>query len=166
MIPAKGWAVDNAHGHFRLFEFERRALRDDDLLIRIHFCGLCHSDIHEVQSDWGESMYPLIPGTRNHRTSRTDRSSTSNDFRVGDSVGVGCMVDSCRQCRACRYNLRMISHHLSVSFLSSQVKWTWNSIAFVVLLTPTIAKKQTRRLRPTEVRFSLSLSTRSVVSLE
>ncbi|CAF4570722.1 unnamed protein product, partial [Rotaria magnacalcarata] len=60
--PAKGWAVYDPVGSFSLFEFERRSLKDNDVLIRIYFCGICHTDIHEAQNDWNVAKYPMVPG--------------------------------------------------------------------------------------------------------
>lgn len=100
-IRAKGWAVYSATGDFVEYEFERRALKPTDVLICIHYCGVCHSDIHEVNSDWIESMYPLVPG--HEITGYVEAiGSQVHKFKIGDAVGVGCMVDSCRQCIACK----------------------------------------------------------------
>ena len=153
MIAAKGWAVSDAKGEFHLFDFSRRALNDDDVLIRIHFCGLCHSDIHEVQSDWGPSMYPLIPG---HEITGLVEQIGSNVKRVqvGDPVGVGCLVDSCRQYQPCKTTLSL---RLPLRSFFVKVKWIWNSIVFVAPLTLTTAKKEIRKPPPTEVRSSVLL---------
>lgn len=78
----------------------RRAPKTDDVEIAIEFCGLCHSDVHAARGEWGGQTYPLIPG---HEivglVSRVGPGVT--DFAVGDRVGVGCMVDSCRECESC-----------------------------------------------------------------
>ena len=62
MIKAKGWTVHDKNSEFHLIEFKWRQLKIDDILIRIQYCRIYHSDIHEVYSDWGSLMYPLIPG--------------------------------------------------------------------------------------------------------
>lgn len=96
----KGWAVYDALGEFKLLEFERRALKANDVLIRISFCGICHTDIHEVQNEWNESVYPIVPG--HEITGFVERvGSDVKHFKIGDPVGVGCMVDSCRTCTPC-----------------------------------------------------------------
>ncbi len=99
-IPAKGWAVYDAFGEFKLLEFQRRALKTNDVLIRIKFCGICHTDIHEVHNEWNESVYPIVPG---HEITGFVEQVGSNvkRFEIGDPVGVGCMVDSCRTCMPC-----------------------------------------------------------------
>lgn len=99
-VKAKGWAVDSPVGPFKLFEFERRSLKDDDVLIRIHYCGICHTDIHEIQNEWNGSQYPIVPG--HEITGVVEHIGVSvKRFQVGDSVGVGCLVDSCRNCVPC-----------------------------------------------------------------
>ncbi|GGH94084.1 NAD(P)-dependent alcohol dehydrogenase [Arthrobacter liuii] len=78
----------------------RRAPKPDDVEIAIEFCGLCHSDVHATRGEWGGQAYPLVPGHEIVGTvSRTGSDVT--DFAVGDRVGVGCMVDSCRACGSC-----------------------------------------------------------------
>lgn len=83
---------------------ERRDPRPDDVVIRIDYCGICHTDIHFVQDDWGMSEYPMVPG---HEIVGTV-TAVGNDverFAVGDRVGVGCLVDSCRTCEPCGQGL-------------------------------------------------------------
>lgn len=107
-IAAKGFAVDDAKSSFRLFEFERRIPRDDDVLIRIHYCGICHSDIHQAKNEWQNSIYPMVPG---HEIAGVVEQvgSKVKHFRVGDHVGVGCLVDSCLHCDSCK-SFRPIHH--------------------------------------------------------
>ncbi|CAF1190856.1 unnamed protein product [Rotaria magnacalcarata] len=103
-IPAKGWAVYDPVGSFSLFEFERRSLKDNDVLIRIYFCGICHTDIHEAQNDWNVAKYPMVPG--HEITGIVEQvGSDVKRFQIGDPVGVGCLVDSCRTCLPCQKNL-------------------------------------------------------------
>ena len=78
----------------------RRAPKEDDVEIAIEFCGLCHSDVHATRGEWGTQNYPLIPG--HEIVGRVTRvGSAVDDFTVGERVGVGCMVDSCRECDSC-----------------------------------------------------------------
>jgi uncharacterized zinc-type alcohol dehydrogenase-like protein len=99
-IAAKGYAVDSAAAPFKLFDFERRMPRVDDVLIRIHYCGICHTDIHQVNNDWHQGKYPMIPGHEITGVVEQVGSSVKH-FRAGDHVGVGCMVDSCLNCKLC-----------------------------------------------------------------
>lgn len=78
----------------------RRTPKEDDVEIAIEFCGLCHSDVHATRGEWGTQNYPLVPGHEIVGTvSRVG--SAVDDFAPGDRVGVGCMVDSCRECESC-----------------------------------------------------------------
>lgn len=78
----------------------RRAPKADDVEIAIEFCGLCHSDVHATRGEWGTQNYPLVPG--HEIVGRVSRvGSDVDDFAPGDLVGVGCMVDSCRECESC-----------------------------------------------------------------
>lgn len=86
------------------YEFNRRSLRPDDVAIEIDYCGVCHTDIHFAENDWGMSVYPVVPGHEivGRVSAVGDKVS---DHKVGDLVGVGCMVDSCRSCPACESGL-------------------------------------------------------------
>ena len=78
----------------------RRDVGPGDVAIQIHFAGICHSDIHTVRGEWGEVSYPMVPG---HEIAGivTEVGSEVRNFTVGDRVGVGCFVDSCRECEYC-----------------------------------------------------------------
>ena len=86
------------------FKFEQRQSRPDDVIIDIEYCGVCHSDLHQARNDWGFSRYPIVPG---HEVIGRVKSigNAVTKFRVGDLVGIGCMVDSCRTCSACHQGL-------------------------------------------------------------
>lgn len=83
---------------------ERREPRADDVVIHIDYCGVCHTDIHFVQDDWGMSEYPMVPGHEIVGTV-TAVGQDVERFAVGDRVGVGCLVDSCRHCEPCEQGL-------------------------------------------------------------
>lgn len=101
MIIAKARAVDGPDQPFRQAEIKRRDLDSHDVLIEIKFAGICHSDIHTAHGDWGPVNYPLVPG---HEIAGivTDVGPSVTKYKVGDRVGVGCMVDSCGECENCR----------------------------------------------------------------
>eukprot|EP01054_Gregarina_sp_Poly1_P000073 Gregarina_sp_Poly_1__72@NODE_1015_length_5360_cov_819_728887_g708_i0_p2_GENE_NODE_1015_length_5360_cov_819_728887_g708_i0NODE_1015_length_5360_cov_819_728887_g708_i0_p2_ORF_typecomplete_len356_score38_52ADH_N/PF08240_12/1_3e31ADH_zinc_N/PF00107_26/8_9e23Glu_dehyd_C/PF16912_5/1_8e11AlaDh_PNT_C/PF01262_21/3_8e082Hacid_dh_C/PF02826_19/3_1e06ADH_zinc_N_2/PF13602_6/7_3e05NAD_binding_2/PF03446_15/0_00048Shikimate_DH/PF01488_20/0_012AdoHcyase_NAD/PF00670_21/0_033NAD_binding_10/PF13460_6/0_049GFO_IDH_Mo len=82
------------------WKYEIRDLRDDDVKIEVHYCGVCHSDIHTVHDDWFPGIYPLVPG---HEFTGIVAEIGSNvtKMKVGDRVGIGCMVGSCRECKQC-----------------------------------------------------------------
>lgn len=104
MIPAKGYAALSPKAPLVPFAFERRDLKDHDVEIDIKFCGICHSDIHQVRDEWGGSVFPMVPG---HEiagvVSKVGPGVTK--YKVGDHVGVGCIVDSCRHCDHCEMDL-------------------------------------------------------------
>src|SRR5688572_32021309 len=100
MIPVKGYAASSPTARLAQFDFERRALREHDVLVDILFSGVCHSDLHQVRDEWGGSIYPMVPG---HEIVGKVIKTVSHvkKFKKGDTAGVGVMVDSCRQCRPC-----------------------------------------------------------------
>jgi len=104
MIPAKAYAAYTSTEALRPYKFERRALRDNDILIDIEYCGICHSDIHTVRGDWGPANYPVVPGHEIiGRVKETGPKVTQ--FKTGQLVGVGCIVDSCQSCPSCNEGL-------------------------------------------------------------
>ena len=100
MIATKGFAAQHAKAPLAPFKFERRAVGNHDVLILIMYCGVCHSDIHQVNEDWGKAIFPMVPGHEIVGKVMQVGSHVKN-FKVGDFAGVGCLVDSCRTCSAC-----------------------------------------------------------------
>lgn len=100
MRKTHGYAVHNPAALLAPFDFERREPGVNDVQIEILFCGVCHSDIHQTRNEWGNSRYPMVPG---HEIigKVTALGSAVKDFTLGETVGVGCMVDSCRTCPDC-----------------------------------------------------------------
>lgn len=100
-MKAKSFAAPSAVTPLEYYEFDRREPTATDVEIDVHFCGVCHSDIHTAHGDWGEVEYPCIPG---HEivgvVTRVGKAVTQ--FKPGDHVGVGCMVNSCGTCEACK----------------------------------------------------------------
>jgi uncharacterized zinc-type alcohol dehydrogenase-like protein len=100
MPSASGYAAQSATSPLAPFTFERREPGPHDVLIDIHYCGVCHSDLHTARGEWAGVMYPCIPGHEIiGRVTRTGAQVTR--FKEGDMVGVGCMVDSCQRCDSC-----------------------------------------------------------------
>ncbi|MBP1875215.1 NADP-dependent alcohol dehydrogenase C 2 [Ensifer adhaerens] len=97
MAIARGYAATDASKPLTPFTFERREPRDDDVVIDIKYCGVCHSDIHQARNEWGNSVFPMVPG---HEIVGivTAVGSKVTKFKVGDRAGVGCFVDSCTTC--------------------------------------------------------------------
>ena len=98
--PATGWGTDAADLPLKPMQFERRDLRPDDVAIRISHAGICHSDLHTCRNDWGSSAYPVVPGHEIVGTV-TAIGAVVTKHAVGDTVAVGCMVDSCMACDQC-----------------------------------------------------------------
>jgi uncharacterized zinc-type alcohol dehydrogenase-like protein len=104
MIPTFSYAAPAARARLAPYRFERREPRDHDLLIEILYCGVCHSDLHTVRDEWGNGNYPIVPG--HEIVGRVTRAGKDvSKFKLGDLVGVGCMVDSCRECANCKDDL-------------------------------------------------------------
>ncbi|NWO05916.1 MAG: NAD(P)-dependent alcohol dehydrogenase [Alteromonadaceae bacterium] len=104
MANAKAYAATSPTSGLAPYSFDRRDLRPDDVAIDIDYCGVCHTDIHFVENDWGMSEYPVVPG--HEIIGRvTAVGPEVAGYKVGDLVGVGCMVDSCRTCSACESGL-------------------------------------------------------------
>ncbi len=100
-ISAIGYAVSNKDDKFKPFSFSRHALGDNDILIEILFAGICHSDIHSARSEWHDGIYPMVPGHEiAGRVVAIGKNVTK--FKIGDYAGVGCMVNSCGICEACK----------------------------------------------------------------
>src|SRR5258708_7343484 len=104
MIPVKAYAAKGQGQPMQPFTFERRDPGPTDVMIDILYCGICHSDIHQVRDEWGGSMFPMVPGHEIvGRVARVGKKVKR--FKVGDAAGVGCFVDSCRQCPYCKKGL-------------------------------------------------------------
>ena len=104
MISALGYAAKSAHSPLAPFSFQRRVPGAQDVAIDIKFCGICHSDIHQARDEWGGSIFPMVPGHEIAGVVSRVGSSVKK-FKVGDRVGVGCFVDSCRTCSPCKEGL-------------------------------------------------------------
>jgi alcohol dehydrogenase (NADP+) len=104
MIPVNAYAAKDAQSPVAPYKFERRDPKPKDVVVEILYCGVCHTDIHFVRNDLGISVYPLVPGHEIvGRVLQTGNQVTK--FKAGDRVGVGCLVDSCRECACCSKGL-------------------------------------------------------------
>ncbi|MFJ8939187.1 NAD(P)-dependent alcohol dehydrogenase [Streptomyces sp. NPDC102365] len=104
MTTVAAYAAPAAKAPLERTTIERRPVGEQDVLIEIKFAGICHSDIHQAREGWGEAIFPMVPG---HEIAGvvTEVGSGVTKFAVGDRVGVGCMVDSCRECDNCKAGL-------------------------------------------------------------
>ncbi|MFN1835078.1 NAD(P)-dependent alcohol dehydrogenase [Balneola sp. MJW-20] len=103
-MNTKAYAAHSATSKLEPWKLDRRDPNPDDVSIKINYCGVCHSDIHFAENDWGMTQYPVVPGHEIIGTV-TAVGSDVNNFKVGDTVGVGCLVDSCRSCPSCAQGL-------------------------------------------------------------
>ena len=100
METIKAYGAQSETSGVAPLSIDRRDPRPDDVAIRIDYCGICHSDLHFVHNDWGWTVYPVVPGHEIVGTVTAVGDAVEN-FKPGDRVGVGCLVDSCRECSAC-----------------------------------------------------------------
>ena len=118
MIHTHGYAAQSATSALAPFTFERREPGPRDVRIEILYCGICHSDLHQARNDWGNSLYPMVPG--HEIVGRvTAVGAEVSAVAVGDHAGVGCMVDSCRRCAACEDGLEQ--------YCEKGATWTYNA---------------------------------------
>jgi len=104
MTNIDAYAAQDPEAELKPFDIERRDVTADDVKIEIEYCGVCHSDIHQVRNDWNNSQYPVVPG--HEIIGRvTEVGGSVTNFSEGDLVGVGCMVDSCQTCQSCKQDL-------------------------------------------------------------
>ncbi|XP_044470715.1 probable mannitol dehydrogenase [Mangifera indica] len=101
---AFGWAARDSSGVLSPFNFSRRATGATDVTFKVLYCGICHTDLHMIKNEWKNAKYPLVPG---HEIvgEVIEVGSKVEKFKVGDKVGVGYMVGSCRSCDNCASNL-------------------------------------------------------------
>nr|GMD17064.1 8-hydroxygeraniol dehydrogenase-like [Ipomoea batatas] len=99
-VKALGLAARDTSGLLSPFKFSRRETGEKDVQFKVLYCGICHSDLHQMKNEWGNTVYPLVPG---HEIVGvvTEIGSKVEKFKVGDKIGVGCLVGSCRKCEQC-----------------------------------------------------------------
>lgn len=120
-IATRGYATHGPDARFEPFEFSRREVGQNDVLIDILYCGICHSDIHQAKNEWPDLLpaaYPMVPGHEIiGRVSQIGGAVTK--FKVGDIAGIGCFIDSCRECANCKDGIEQ--------YCIKQAAWTYNS---------------------------------------
>jgi uncharacterized zinc-type alcohol dehydrogenase-like protein len=114
----KAFAAAAAGAPLAPFEIKRRPVGAHDVLIDIAYCGVCHSDLHQVRDEWGGATFPMVPG--HEIIGRvTAIGPAVSKFKVGEIAGVGCLVDSCRTCQPCQHDLQQ--------FCQSGPAWSYNA---------------------------------------
>lgn len=116
MFEVKGFAAHDPKSPLVPFNFQRRDVGPHDIHIEILFSGVCHSDLHQAKDDWGGAIYPMVPG--HEIVGRVVAVGNQvKKFKVGDHAGVGCMVDSCRECESCQRDLEQYClNHTSFTY--------------------------------------------------
>jgi alcohol dehydrogenase (NADP+) len=121
MIPVRAYAAQDEHSLLSPFNFQRRTPAAEDVQFDILYCGVCHSDIHQVRNEWGDSIYPMVPGHEivGRVTAVGERVTR---FKRGDLAAVGCLVDSCRICENCSQGLEQYCLQGAVATYNSYEK--------------------------------------------
>ncbi|KAK6777652.1 hypothetical protein RDI58_024370 [Solanum bulbocastanum] len=103
-VKAFGWAARGTSGVLSPFKFSRRVIGEKDVQFKVSYCGICHADLHQFKNEWSNSIYPMVPG---HEVVGvvTEIGSKVEKFKIGDKVGVGCLVGSCQKCEDCDNDL-------------------------------------------------------------
>ncbi len=117
-MNTKAYAAFNAIDPLKPHNINRREVQAKDVLIKIEYCGVCHSDIHTVKSDWGATNYPAVPG--HEIVGRVEQIGAEvTKFKIGDLVGVGCLVESCQSCYSCNEGLEQYCENGSTGTYNS-----------------------------------------------
>jgi uncharacterized zinc-type alcohol dehydrogenase-like protein len=121
MIQAKGYAAQSPTSDLAPWSFERREAGPNDVQIEILYCGVCHSDLHQVRNEWSPGIFPMVPG---HEIvgKITKLGSNVKKFKLNDLAGVGCLVDSCRTCVNCKEGLEQHCQNGAVGTYNSKFK--------------------------------------------
>jgi alcohol dehydrogenase (NADP+) len=138
-----GYAAQSAKSLLTYYSFERREPTDHDVTVDIHYCGVCHSDIHKVNDEWGGAKFPMVPG---HEITGivSQVGAKVTRYKVGDRVAVGNFVDSCRKCNPCQRSLEQ--------FCEKGPIWTYDS--FESAVTVAANGKEAETATPTRGGYS------------
>ena len=121
MIPTKSYAALDPKKPLQAFKIQRREPGKNDVHIKIMFCGICHTDIHQARNEWGHSIFPMVPGHEIVGQVVTTGALVKK-FKKGDFVGVGCMVDSCGTCKDCKDHVEQFCNTVSYTYNSQDPK--------------------------------------------
>jgi alcohol dehydrogenase (NADP+) len=123
MTASKAYAAPSATAPLGPFSIERRTVGPNDVQFEILYCGVCHSDLHQVRNEWQGTVYPIVPG---HEIvgKVIQVGAQVTKYKVGDLVGVGCLVDSCRECDNCKRGLEQFCRNGATGTYNSKDKRT------------------------------------------
>lgn len=123
MTPTQGFAAQSATTPLGPFTFERRVVGPTDVQFEILYCGVCHSDLHQVRNEWKGTIYPIVPG--HEIVGRvTAVGAQVSKFKTGDLAAVGCLVDSCRDCDNCKRGLEQFCRNGAIGTYNGKDKHT------------------------------------------
>ncbi|KAH6760240.1 GroES-like zinc-binding alcohol dehydrogenase family protein [Perilla frutescens var. hirtella] len=146
---ANGWAARDSSGHLSPYSFHLRETDADDILLRVLYCGVDHTDLHQVRSEIGKTNYPLVPG---HEIvgEVVEVGSQVKNFKVGDAVGVGGIIGSCGECSLCNSNLEQYcsSRVLTYNHLRQDGTPTQGGFSSAMLVHHRLAVKIPEKLAP------------------
>ncbi len=121
MIQTKGYAAQTVESDLAAWNFERREVGANDVQIEINYCGVCHSDLHQIRNDWFPGIFPMVPG--HEIVGRIIKTGSAvKKFKTGELAGVGCLVDSCRNCKNCKQGLEQYCLNGSVATYNGRAK--------------------------------------------
>jgi uncharacterized zinc-type alcohol dehydrogenase-like protein len=148
-------AAFDQSGELKAHRIERRALRANDVRIAIKYAGICRSDLHSIQGDWGPPMYPLVPG---HEIAGVveEVGSDVTKFTVGQRVGVGCMVNSCLDCSACNNHMEQYCENGAVYTYNSLDKYEDSSPTYGGYSTHIVTRQEFVCSIPDNLEFSIA----------
>ena len=153
MIDVKGYAARTAKSRLAPFTFSRRNVGRQDVLIGIRYCGICHSDVHQARDEWGGSIFPMVPGHEIVGVVEQVGASVKQ-FKVGQMVGVGCFVDSCRTCPQCKKGEEQYCEgHISFTYNGKErdgVTPTYGGYSTKVVVDQRYVLRIPKQLRPEE----------------
>ncbi len=121
MSTTKAYAAQSAATPLAPFTIERRTLQSNDVQIEILYCGVCHSDLHTARNEWGGTVYPCVPGHEIVGKVSAVGNGVAK-YKIGDTVGVGCLVDSCRTCDNCKQGLEQYCSGGSIGTYNGKLK--------------------------------------------
>jgi uncharacterized zinc-type alcohol dehydrogenase-like protein len=121
MPSTRSYAAQNASSPLASWTINRRTPKPHDVEIEIKYCGVCHSDLHTVRNEWGGTIYPCVPGHEIVGTVSAVGTHVTK-FKVGDTAGIGCLVDSCRECDNCKDGLEQYCSNGMVGTYNGQEK--------------------------------------------
>jgi len=118
IITSMGYAAFDPKSPLSFFQFQRRDLQPHDVQIDIQYCGVCHSDLHQTRNEWSNTTYPVVPG---HEIigKVVAVGSEVTKFKPGDTAGVGCLVDSCKDCSECQADLEQYCDYAVYTYNSA-----------------------------------------------